>query len=902
MFALYRTSKNLPVRSLPFITALFLAAVVGLTALALTAPTQHAEARTAGSSNHDTIENVKGCSEPMTRGGTAVDFICFDRATQGDSTNPSSMDFNMPEGPQIIQLDNVYLYNDGNDGIVQLGFDTDWYEDSNFIPRPTTDNTTEKLVPSLDPPNGGAGGLTIVIKLTDTSDSNNHVVLDEVLVQYGATPSLQEDTFFRDGRHTSTAPNYNDEDYYGVGTKFTLKDRTLNLPSSITNNGANADLDMEVTVYYKDITTDTDPVVVCGWNITEPLDTADYVGYQYQYLGSNLPKGWYISANEDTAGGDIDKQIPGNQYWFHEYHLKNSIGVTVPDHDEIPTANVPGTRGGGLNSTPATTSPHASCLFNTEPAMANPDPMGFDAWLSYVDIEPENGKRGFTISWKFDNPPPARYTKGIYVQIKYANSNGNFDSAWDQRDYWEHHPQVPKYDPDDPPDNPGPTRLITGPCHQDTIVYDETRREPVVRSLIDPNPNNRYVKGCPIGPGYMNDGVNNLRMSMSEDMVQNRDKRIRIQLIMSDGDGSGWDNYGNKGLLSYVVAPQYWSDWNYDGNSGDWHGVDEMEWPAWGGYRFRLNAPEYMYKWPDGQYVKIQPAVAEKGATRHAAILPGSVKTSDKATCFGSEEAMNITEMVGRDNIIIRCRNNRTLETNPDKINYFLVYLEGYESHYPTVHRIKDFVDYNTPRNAIMQGDVDISAGYYHTCALNHGNGAVQCWGKNSDGETNVPIDLTGTKYHWDAVSAGDGIACGVTDGKNAVCWGKGYSRSTLGHNIGTVINDSSGAPYANVKDVAVGGRHACLVQEGSDQPVCFKDSTPSRATSRTKSPRPSHWSTSPSITGAISPAAWWQHLRDLPPSERHAAPTRPAVMAAGTSAFPLRSIPIESRWREVRP
>ncbi len=135
MFALYRTSKNLPVRSLPFITALFLAAVVGLTALALAAPTQQAEARDASRSNH-AIENVKGCSEPMTRGGAAVDFICFDRAINSEGTiNPTTFDFHVPEGEQLVQMDNVYLYNDGSDGIVQLGFDTDWTENNLGSPK-----------------------------------------------------------------------------------------------------------------------------------------------------------------------------------------------------------------------------------------------------------------------------------------------------------------------------------------------------------------------------------------------------------------------------------------------------------------------------------------------------------------------------------------------------------------------------------------------------------------------------------------------------------------------------------------------------------------------------------------------------------------------------------------------
>ncbi len=365
--------KNLPVRSLPFITALFLAAVVGLTALALAAPTQQAEARDASVSNH-TINNVKGCREPMTKGGTTRTFVCFDRETQNDSANPTTMDFNMPEGKQIIQLDYVYLWNDGDDGVVYIGFDTDWALDNIGIPQAGSDRTSEKLVPSLDPPNGGAG-LTVVIKY---NDKNTGALRDEVLIQYGVTPS--EDSFFRDGHFTSTDPNYvdTDEDYYGIGKKFTLKNRNLNLLESGMN--------MQVSVYYKDLTKDDDQVVVCGWDI--PLAAPDvppdatYVGYKYQYMGENLPPGWYISANPHDTG-DKDHRTPGKQTFYHEYHLKNSYGVTVPGHDDIDLADVPGGQDQGLNSRgrpPAGSKDHyANCLMQLPPPAVNPDYLGFDA-------------------------------------------------------------------------------------------------------------------------------------------------------------------------------------------------------------------------------------------------------------------------------------------------------------------------------------------------------------------------------------------------------------------------------------------------------------------------------------------------------------------------------------------
>ncbi|PDW00589.1 OmpL47-type beta-barrel domain-containing protein [Candidatus Chloroploca asiatica] len=86
-----------------------------------------------------------------------------------------------------------------------------------------------------------------------------------------------------------------------------------------------------------------------------------------------------------------------------------------------------------------------------------------------------------------------------------------------------------------------------------------------------------------------------------------------------------------------------------------------------------------------------------------------------------------------------------------------------------------------------------ISAGFSHTCAVTTA-GAVQCWGSNDYGETNVPADL-GPINH---VSAGAKITCTVNNAGTMRCWGMPLSgQIKVPTDLGSVnqISSSIGIP-----------------------------------------------------------------------------------------------------------
>ena len=89
-----------------------------------------------------------------------------------------------------------------------------------------------------------------------------------------------------------------------------------------------------------------------------------------------------------------------------------------------------------------------------------------------------------------------------------------------------------------------------------------------------------------------------------------------------------------------------------------------------------------------------------------------------------------------------------------------------------------------------------VSLGGVHGCALMD-DASVICWGGNSNGESDVPVDLPSAV----AVSAGDANSCAVLTDGEVRCWGSNvYGQSRVPSNLGSAVA------------VSAGGRHTCAL------------------------------------------------------------------------------------------
>lgn len=145
-------------------------------------------------------------------------------------------------------------------------------------------------------------------------------------------------------------------------------------------------------------------------------------------------------------------------------------------------------------------------------------------------------------------------------------------------------------------------------------------------------------------------------------------------------------------------------------------------------------------------------------------------------------------------------------------------------------------VDRKEPVDVIglSSGVVAISAGSYHTCALNDAGG-VKCWGYGGDGQigkvqntnsSGVPLDVSGLSSGVVTVFAGGSNTCAVTSAGAVKCWGKnGNGQVGDGSTVDrfepvTVFGLSSGAV-----SVAVGDNYACALMN-SGGVKCWGDNT----------------------------------------------------------------------------
>ena len=119
--------------------------------------------------------------------------------------------------------------------------------------------------------------------------------------------------------------------------------------------------------------------------------------------------------------------------------------------------------------------------------------------------------------------------------------------------------------------------------------------------------------------------------------------------------------------------------------------------------------------------------------------------------------------------------------------------------------------------SGLGSGVIAIASGGWHTCALTT-DGAVKCWGYNSDGQlgdgtlTNraTPVDVIGLASKVLTLAAGGEHTCALTAGGWVRCWGWN-TYGQLGD--GTTIDRKS--PMSGILALAAGDEHTCTLTTG---------------------------------------------------------------------------------------
>jgi len=130
-----------------------------------------------------------------------------------------------------------------------------------------------------------------------------------------------------------------------------------------------------------------------------------------------------------------------------------------------------------------------------------------------------------------------------------------------------------------------------------------------------------------------------------------------------------------------------------------------------------------------------------------------------------------------------------------------------------------------------------LDLGFEHSCVIRT-DGAVYCWGQNDKGELgdgtttsrSAPTKVVGLPGPAKDLSSGEEQTCAVVADGTVWCWGDNATLG-LGQCNGTAIPNSTapvqvksftydpstkqftcGAPLANIKNIEVGGKHACAI------------------------------------------------------------------------------------------
>jgi len=123
-----------------------------------------------------------------------------------------------------------------------------------------------------------------------------------------------------------------------------------------------------------------------------------------------------------------------------------------------------------------------------------------------------------------------------------------------------------------------------------------------------------------------------------------------------------------------------------------------------------------------------------------------------------------------------------------------------------------------------------VSAGYYHTCALPSGGG-VMCWGYNNRGELGnggfypwyaTPAYVSGLVGSVDQISLGAEHTCALMAGGGIKCWGQNYYGELGRGTFMTAFPYGSATPgdvvglTSPITQVSVGYSHSCALTAGS--------------------------------------------------------------------------------------
>lgn len=122
--------------------------------------------------------------------------------------------------------------------------------------------------------------------------------------------------------------------------------------------------------------------------------------------------------------------------------------------------------------------------------------------------------------------------------------------------------------------------------------------------------------------------------------------------------------------------------------------------------------------------------------------------------------------------------------------------------------------------SGMTSGIVKVAAGGDFNCALDL-NGAVKCWGLGSNGQignnatadARIPQQVSNLTFGVKDIAVGGTHACALTNGGSVLCWGRG-ANGQLGHGL----NTNSSVPVqvtgltSGVKAISAGVAHSCAV------------------------------------------------------------------------------------------